>query len=487
MLSEWTGEFQEVVSYITPTPDTEAQVIGKYPLLDEEAALSVLDSSLKAYDLGLGQWPTMHPLKRCEKVSHFVQLMKGKRDEVAHILMAEIGKTKTDAYSEFDRTVEYIEATVDFYRSKMQKLSQPSKKGGITAKIMSAPRGIALCMGPYNYPLNETLTIIIPALLTGNVVIFKPPRIGVLLHAPILEAFAEAFPAGVVNTVFGEGQKVITPIMQSGKVDVMAFIGSAKVADAIRNQHPFPHRLHAILGLEAKNPAIIMEDADLEVASNECLGGALSFNGQRCTALKNIFVPRSKADEFVQLLAHKVDQLKLGAPQEDGVKLTPLPEMSRVEYLQELVNDAVAKGARVVNQNYGVKGGTYYFPAVLFPVPIEARIAHEEQFGPVIPVMIYDDLSEVINFVTHSHYGQQASIFTQNKETVNKMIDTLSHQVSRININSQCQRGPDNLPFTGRKDSAQGVLSIREALRAFSLPLVVAGKTNELNEALICS
>jgi glyceraldehyde-3-phosphate dehydrogenase (NADP+) len=144
-------------------------------------------------------------------------------------------------------------------------------------------------MGPFNYPLNETFTILIPALIMVNPVVLKPPKLGVLLFHPLLEVFRDCFPPGVINTIYGHGREIATPLMRTGKIDVLAFIGTSKPADELKKAHPKPHRLRSVLGLEAKNPAIILPGADLDLAAVECFLGSLSFNGQRCSAIKIIF------------------------------------------------------------------------------------------------------------------------------------------------------------------------------------------------------
>ena len=262
---------------------------------------------------------------------------------------------------------------------------------GIFGQIRRAPLGVVLCMGPFNYPLNETYTSVIPALIMGNTVIFKPPKLGVLLHYPFLAAFQESLPPGVINTVYGRGAQVVGPLMASGQVDVLAFIGTSKVADILKKQHPKPHRLRAALGLEAKNPAIIMPDADLDLTVAECLLGALSFNGQRCTALKLLFVHREILPQFLEKFTAALNGLKFGMPWEAEVMVTPLPESSRPAYLTELVADAKAKGARVVNESGGAVNQSFFYPAILYPVDDRMRVYHEEQFGPVIPVVPFDD------------------------------------------------------------------------------------------------
>jgi glyceraldehyde-3-phosphate dehydrogenase (NADP+) len=340
-------------------------------------------------------------------------------------------------------------------------------------------------MGPFNYPLNETYTSVIPALIMGNTVIFKPPKLGVLLHAPFLTAFKESFPPGVINTVYGRGSQVVAPLMATGQIDVLAFIGTSKVADALKKRHPKSHRLRSALGLEAKNPAIILADADLDLTVAECLKGTLSFNGQRCTALKLLLVQREIVARFLEKFSQALDQIKFGMPWEPGVAVTPLPEAGRPAYLTELVNDAISKGARVVNDSGGTANRSFFYPALLFPVDDRMRVFHEEQFGPVIPVAPFDDLDEAVASLIASDYGQQVSIFSSNAGTVAYLVDRLVTQVGRVNINSQCQRGPDTFPFTGRKDSAEGTLSVHDALRVFSLRTLVAASGTEPNKSIV--
>ncbi|MBL7960901.1 aldehyde dehydrogenase family protein, partial [bacterium] len=287
------------------------------------------------------------------------------------------------------------------------------------------------------------------------------------------------------NTVYGEGQKVIAPLMASGKINVLAFIGSCKVADILKKQHPQPHKLRSVLGLEAKNPAIILEDADLNITVQECIAGSLSFNGQRCTALKIIFVHEKIKDAFIEKFVSEVEKLNIGMPWEDNVFITPLPEPNKSEHLAELVNDAVTKGAKVCNPSGGLKNRSFFFPAVLSEVNEKMRIYHEEQFGPIVPIVTFKEIQKPLDYVIHSNYGQQASVFGKDPNKIAALLDTLVHQVCRLNINSQCQRGPDVFPFTGRKDSAEGTLSVSDALRVFSIRTLVALKENDLNKDIV--
>ena len=176
-------------------------------------------------------------------MERFVEKMKKHRKEVVNFLMWEIGKSLNDSQKEFDRTVEYIYDTIEAYKKLDQKSAKFEKEGSIHAHIRRSPLGVVLCLGPYNYPLNETFCLLIPAILMGNTAIFKPAKHGVLLITPLMEAFQESFPPGVVNILFGRGRKIAQPIMRSGYVDVLALIGHSSSAVALQDEHPNKNRL----------------------------------------------------------------------------------------------------------------------------------------------------------------------------------------------------------------------------------------------------
>lgn len=483
----WKGAFQEIYSPVCFTRDgkTEQKLIGYVPRQGIDEAMKALDAAEKAFGHGAGQWPTMRVEQRIKHMEDFTFRMKERKTEIVKLLMWEIGKPFLQAEKEFDRTIEYINDTIDELKNLDRQSSRFEIKDGIIGQIRRAPLGVVLCMGPFNYPLNETFTTLIPALLMGNTVIFKPPKFGVLLHKPLLEVFARSFPAGVVNTVYGDGKEVVGPLMETGRLHVLAFIGTSRVADVLKKQHPKPHRLRSVLGLEAKNAAVVLPDASLELAVSECLSGSLTYNGQRCTALKILFVHKDIVTAFLEKFVQKVSNLKTGLPWDENVDLTPLPEEGKTDYLKTLIADALEKGAKIMNPGGGETNQTFMFPAVLFPVQSDMRIFNEEQFGPVVPVVPYSDMKEVLEYLINSDYGQQVSIFSNNSGQLGSMVDVMINQVCRVNINSQCQRGPDTFPFTGRKDSAEGTLSVSDALRVFSIRSLVAVKSTGSNKEII--
>ncbi len=483
----WEGKLNTVLSpvFTNNNGKYEQVVIGSTPLLTEKEAMQAMEAATTAYDRGEGLWPTLGVEGRIAHVEKFLGKMRAQREEVVKLLMWEIGKPLKDAEKEFDRTCDYIVDTIKTLKDLDRNSAKLVDEQGFMAQIRRVPLGVALCMGPFNYPLNETFSTLIPALIMGNTVVFKPAKYGVLLIRPLLEAFRTSFPPGVINIIYGRGRETVGALMESGRIDVFAFIGTNKGANDLKKLHPKLHRLKAILGLDAKNPAIVLPDADVDNAVKECVAGSLSFNGQRCTALKMLLVHKSILKTFIYKFTAEIKTLKAGMPWTEGVSLTPLPEPGKVDYLKELVEDAKKNGAKVINENGGETLESFFYPAVLHPVNNKMRVYSEEQFGPVIPIMAYENIEEAIEYVVNSNFGQQVSIFGTDSKQLAKLMDAFSNQVGRINLNAQCQRGPDSFPFNGRKDSAEGTLSVSDALRVFSIRTLVATKANDSNKQII--
>lgn len=487
-LRPWTGPVETVRSAICVRKadgSLEQVELGSHPIGGVPEAQVALDAAVAAYDNGRGEWPTMTVAQRIACMQDFTRQMVARREQIVTLIMWEIGKTLPDSQKEFDRTVEYMKATIGALKHLDNDNSRFTIVEGTIGQIRRTPLGVVLCMGPYNYPLNETFATLIPALIMGNTMVFKPPKFGVLLFQPLLEAFRSAFPKGVINTVYGKGSEVVPMLLESGKVNVLTLIGSSRVADHLKKMHPKVNRLRAILGLDAKNAAIVLPDANVELAVKECLLGSLSFNGQRCTALKMLIVHRSIVDKFLARFTEELAKLKAGMPWDKGVTLTPLPEFGKVEHMTRLVADAKEKGAKVINEGGGASSGTLFYPAVVYPVKEGMLLYREEQFGPIVPVMAFDDIDTALEYVITSEHGQQVSIFSEDAETIGRLVDPLVNQVCRVNINCQCQRGPDVFPFTGRKDSAEGTLSVTDALRSFSIRSMIAAKQTEDSKRLL--
>ncbi|PKM78615.1 MAG: NADP-dependent glyceraldehyde-3-phosphate dehydrogenase [Firmicutes bacterium HGW-Firmicutes-15] len=451
--------------------------IGRLSLLDENEAKRALQAAENAYASGMGEWPQMSVDARIKHIEDFAERIREQEKEFTLLEMWEIAKTYNSCRDEFKRTVDYIQDTID----RLQELDASSNSiknvEGFIAQIRRCPLGVSLIMGPFNYPLNETFAMLLPALIMGNTAVVKLPKYGCLCQEPLLNAFASSFPPGVINIINGDGPTIIPPILKPGSLAVLGFIGSTAVAKKIIAQHPYNNRMRTILGLEAKNPAFVFPDCDIKLSVKECVNGALEFNGQRCTAIKHIWVHSDITEKFLSELNLEIARIKCGMPWEEGVMITPLAEDNKCAQLSQWIQDAQSKGAHIANPGGGKFTANLFYPTVLYPTSSAMDIYNIEQFGPVIPVSSFSTLEEILAYMQASPVGQQASIFTSSSINAAPLIDILVNQVSRINLNAQCRRGPDELPFTGRKDSAEGTLSVHDALRAFSIrSLVVANE-----------
>jgi glyceraldehyde-3-phosphate dehydrogenase (NADP+) len=485
-IAPYAGELADVVSPIIDTTTGRKAQIGRISMMTAGEAVVAAEHAKAAWSSGMGEWPQKSAAQRIAALEKVVASLKEKRQEIINVLQWEICKTTADATAEFDRTMLFVDATIKAFKESSEASGTFLTVSGISARVRRTPIGVVLCLGPFNYPLNETYTALIPALLMGNCVILKIPTLGGLAHVLTMEAYAQHLPEGVINFVSGSGRATMGPIMKSGIVDALAFIGGAASADAIIKECPNPHRLKLFLQLEGKNLAIVLPDADLDVATEQCLLGSTAYNGQRCTAIKLIFVHESIAEPFVAKFANRISGLKVGLPWTQGVSITPLPEPKKPAYLLELIADAVTKGAKVVNagQGGGHLDASLMTPAILYPVTSHMKVYHEEQFGPVIPICTFTNVEEINAYYKGTSFGQQAAVFTTSQEAA-PLIDILATNVGRINVNVQCARSPDVFPFSGRKSSALGTMSVTEGLNTFSIETVLATKDNATNATIV--
>lgn len=477
-----TGQTTDCFSPIV-NAEGKKTLIGRLAAMTEAESISAVTAAHTAFNKGTGAWPQMSLGERITAIESFVKALSAVRQDIINILMWEICKNTADATAEYDRTMAFIKSTIDAIRANEKGADQWTTTSGVMAKVRRGPIGVMLNLGPFNYPFNETYATLIPALLMGNTVVMKIPALGGLAHMLTMDAFQACLPPGVVNFVTGSGRVTMGPIMRTGMVDVFAFIGGSTAADILVKEHPAPHRLKVFLSLEGKNLGIVLPDADLDRAAEQCMLGSTSYNGQRCTAIKMIMVHESVAEEFNTKLIAQIASLKKGLPWEEGVKITPLPEPKKPAYLKELITDAEGKGAKVINAHVGGGELTHSLmtPAILYPVTIDMRAWHEEQFGPVVPVAKYSDLSEVYSYLHKMPYGQQAAVFTKSPESAGELLNVLANTVGRINLNTQCARSPDVLPFSARRSSGMGTLSVTEALDTFCVKTVIACQATPAN------
>lgn len=458
-------------------------VIGSMPQFQAEDAVQVVTEARKSWNKGV--WKKFSTEQRIEAIRRFIEKIREQRDELSEILQWEIAKNTKDANAEVDRTIQFVEQVLELVATDPEFTGSWKHVGSYNVFVKRAALGVVLALAPYNYPLNECYAAVLPALIMGNVVVLKIPTTGGLVHLKTFQALAETLPEGTIHFISGSGRVTMPPVMQTGEIDALAFIGGSNAADKLIHDHPHPHRLKSFLQLEAKNIGLVLPDIhddQLDASLQQIVSGALSYNGQRCTAIKLILVPVQYGKKIVRKLKEKIDNLNVGLPWEthsENSKLsdiTPLPFMGRVEYMNELIQDAIDKGAELVTGGY-MKGGvdsTLMAPALVYPVQPNMRLYKEEQFGPIVVVGEYTSLEEVLEYTGKSDSAQQVAIFGSDEPTVEKLITEWSSVYGKINWNVAPGRSPDIVPFSGRKSSALGVMSVRDAALEFSVPTVVS-------------
>ena len=323
-----------------------------------------------------------------------------------------------------------------------------------------------------NYPVNLAAAKLAPALITGNSVIFKPATKGSISGIKMIEALAKTnLPAGVLNLVTGKGSVIGDYLVEHKDISMVTFTGGTVTGERIAQKAKM---IPLVMELGGKDPAIVCEDANLKLASKQIVSGAYSYSGQRCTAIKRILVHDSVADELLSLIKLEVEKLSVGSPEENAT-IVPLIDQQAADFVQGLIDDALQKGATLVLG--GERKDNLIYPTILDHVTKEMRIAWEEPFGPVLPIIRISSLEEGIDIANASEYGLQASVFTQNIDqalTIARKLETGS-----VQINGRTERGPDHFPFIGVKKSGLGIQGVRRSIDSMTREKVIVLNINE--------
>jgi len=395
---------------------------------------------------------TVPAVEKIEVFQRARELLLENKESFASILILEAGKPVSNAESEVKATAERLKLTPEDYgkiRGEHIPGDWSDETIGTSADVLREPLGVVLAISPFNYPLYITATKVIPALLAGNSVIVKPSSqdpLSFLMFTRILEV--AGIPTGAINVITGKGS-IGEYLTQHDKVNMLTFTGSTAVGKNLARVAGIK-QLHLELG--GKGCAIILGDADIDLAIKETVKGSLSYSGQRCDAISRVFVEFSIADAFIKRILEEIQTYKVGDPRDRMVQIGPLINSHAVEKVNELVKDAIEKGAKLLT---GAKfEGNYYHPTVLYDVPLNARIMWEETFGPVIPIARVKDVDEAIDLANRSQYGLDSCVFTTNLNLARKVAKRLEE--GEVTINAAPRHGVGYYPFGGNKNSGLG-------------------------------
>jgi glyceraldehyde-3-phosphate dehydrogenase [NAD(P)+] len=411
----------------------------------DEAVNSAYDSRKKIRDI-----PAIDRINLLNRARHIIQENRG---AFVRTLVAEAGKTPESAEGEVRASLNRIKLTMQEARSIFGEYVPGDWSEDTVAKfalVIHEPLGVITCITPFNYPLFSLVAKVIPALVSGNSVVIKPATddpLSSILLSKVLQY--SGVPDGAVNLVTGHGRDVGDTIVSHKLVSMITLTGSTETGKHVAKVSDMK-KLHLELG--GKGSAVVADDADLALASKKILEGALKFSGQRCDAISRVLPFEKIHAALVAKLMKDLANWKLGDPRKDGITMGPLINEEAASRVQLLVDDAVSKGADLLHG--GSHNGTYFEPTVLDNVPLDAKIAWEETFGPVVTIIPVNDLDAAIKIVNDSHYGLDSCIFTESFYTAWKAAK--SFEEGSVAVNDAPAHGVGYFPFGGNKDSGLG-------------------------------
>ena len=454
---EWKSSEKEITIY-SPINQEE---LGTVPAMSQ----AEVDEAMKAARAALPAWRAFAPVERAVYLHKTADILERDKEKIGTILAKEVAKGIKAAIGEVVRTADLIRYAAE---EGLRITGQAMEGGGFEAAsknklavVRREPVGVVLAIAPFNYPVNLSGSKIAPALIAGNVVMFKPPTQGSISGLLLAKAFEEAgIPAGVFNTITGRGSEIGDYIIEHKEVNFINFTGSTPIGERIgrlAGMRPI------MLELGGKDAALVLEDADLEHAAKQIVAGAFSYSGQRCTAIKRVIVLESVADTLVTLLQAEVAKLTVGDPF-DNADITPVIDNASADFIWGLIEDAQEKGAQALTPIK--RESNLLWPVLFDQVTKDMKVAWEEPFGPVLPIIRVANVEEAIAFANESEFGLQSSVFTNDFKKAFEIAEKL--EVGTVHINNKTQRGPDNFPFLGVKGSGAGVQGIKYSIEAMT-------------------
>jgi glyceraldehyde-3-phosphate dehydrogenase (NADP+) len=448
--------------YIEIKSPVDGLVLGTVPAYTTKE----VDLEIQKAKNSFPSWRDTPLSERADILYKAADILLHRIDELTDLLVREVGKDKKSANSEISRTADFMKFTADTAKSIHGESIQGDNFSGFNkekvAVVTREPVGVVLAISPFNYPINLASSKIAPALVAGNSVVFKPATTGALCGTKLVEIFKEAgLPEGVLTIITGKGSEIGDYVVTHPDINFINFTGSTEVGEHISKMTTM---VPLLMELGGKDAAIVLKDANISFAAKNIVSGAFSYSGQRCTAVKRILVINEVADELIAKLKELIKQLKIGNPLEEQVDVVPLINERAADFVWNLIEDAKEKGAKLI---YGGKReDNLIYPTLLDYVTTDMRVAWEEPFGPVLPILRVESIDEAIRLANASEYGLQSSVFTENIEDAFYVASKL--EVGTVQINNKTERGPDHFPFLGVKKSGIGTQGIRYSIEAMT-------------------
>ncbi|EFD92495.1 MAG: Aldehyde Dehydrogenase [Candidatus Parvarchaeum acidophilus ARMAN-5_'5-way FS'] len=413
-----------------------------------------LDLAVKSANDNKDKIRGMAAIDRLELINKIRKEIEAHKEEIVKALMMESGKAYGSANGEINAAIERLRLSMEDSRKIMGEYIPGDWSSDTTKKIalvIREPLGVVLGISPFNYPVYTSIAKIMPALLSGNSVIMKPPSSDPIAMLMCAEIFRKCgVPSGTLQVITGSGSIAGDYLIENKNINMISFTGSTSVGKHIAEVAGLK-KIHLELG--GKGTAIVLDDSDLDLAAKECVKGSLELAGQRCDAVSRVLVVENIAEKFYKKIEEHLNDYKFDNPlKNNDINMGPVINKKAAERIDSMVKDAVNNGAKLVKG--GKFNNSYYEPTILEDVPLSAQIANEETFGPVITLIKVKDEDEAILIANKSNYGLDSAVFTNDFYRAWKIMKAL--QVGNITLNSAPSHGTAYFPFGGVKDSGAG-------------------------------
>jgi alpha-ketoglutaric semialdehyde dehydrogenase len=433
-------------------PADPDELLGKGFLASAREAEAAIAAASEAFPA----WARMSAPKRGEIVERAGDLLRAEQDEVARLLTKEEGKTLAEAKGEIYRAYNVLNYTAGQSR-RMGGVTIPSELPKNFAYTMRQPLGVVALITPWNFPICIPVWKIAPALVAGNTVIFKPSSTTPLTAAKLVEIFERAgVPPGVLNLLVGSSSDVGDLLTRDRRVHGISFTGSSENGTQIYTACA-ARGVKAQCEMGGKNPVVVLEDADLNLAVDGIVSGAFGSTGQRCTATSRAILQDSVADELIARMVERVSKWKLGSGLDPDVQMGPLVSAQQLKTVEQYIEVGKREGAKVViggRRPSGLSRGFFLEPTIFDGVRPDHRIAREEIFGPVLVVIRAKDYEQAIEFANTSEYGLTSSIYTNDAGRIFDFCERI--EAGMVHVNSPTVGGEAQIPFGGMKSSGVG-------------------------------
>lgn len=445
------SESQSGQTFSSINPANKEEIVGAFQASNEEDVRQAIEAASRAFP----QWAATAPSKRAAILNKAADILEQSVDTLAEELTREEGKHVNDARNEVLRSAQ----TLRFYAVEGQSFTGetfPHDDSNMKVSTEREPLGVIAVITPWNFPISIPARKIAPALVTGNTVVFKPSSDTPLIAFRLVEALQDAgIPKGVINFVTGKSSDIGDLLVTHEAIKAITFTGSTTAGEVIHSKTSFTTRTQMELG--GKNPIIIMDDADLDLAATLTVNGAFSLTGQACTGTSRVIVLQSVKDAYINKLIEKTKNLKVGNGFEEGVKIGPVANHRQLKNILNYIDIGVKEGANLVYGGNQITNGKYaqgYYvePTIFTDVQPDMRIAQEEIFGPVVAVIEVSTYKEAIKVANGVDYGLSASIVTNNLKVANNF--TKDIQAGTVKVNRTTTGNLMNAPFGGFKNSS---------------------------------